>query len=267
MTAHTLPHRSPPARGEALPGRRPGFALGSGRLFTRAVLLACGVLVCGVLAAAEARAGGPLCFSQRPRHAPPAPPLDRQNVVHLKFGTYDPEGSENGGAYFGLLTGVEFQNRVTIGFDLDIYRRSYSRETVIAESVDPTGNVITTTATSLATSSTLVPLGVSLGIRLPGSRTLTPYVGGAVAYEILVNEVRNYELGVEATNVYGGPGWQVFGGLICPLTREVRILGELGYNDAMVRRDIDRYTLGLPVGERIDVSGISARAGIEFHFD
>ena len=228
-----------------------------------AVLLA----LCALLAGTAAPAQPALCFTQRPRQSPSRPPDDRENVVHLKFGTYDPEGSENGGAYFGLLTGVEFQNRVTIGFNLDIYRRSYSRETVIAETVDPTGNVITTTATSLATSSTLVPLGVSLGIRLPGSRTLSPYVGGAVAYEILVNQVRNYELGAEGTHVYGGPGWQVFGGLICPLTREVRLLGELGYNDAMVRRDIDRYTLGLPVGERIDVSGLSARAGVEFHFD
>jgi hypothetical protein len=223
--------------------------------------------LCGLLVGAAAPARPALCFSPRPRQSPSPPPDDRENVVHLKFGTYDPEGDESGGAYFGLLTGVEFQNRVTIGFDLDVYRRSYSRETVIAETVDPMGNVITTTATSLATSSTLVPLGVSLGIRLPGSRTLTPYIGGAVAYEILVNQVRNYEFGVQATNVYGGPGWQVFGGLICPLTREVRLLGELGYNDAMVRRDIDRYTLGLPVGERIDVSGMSARAGIEFHFD
>jgi hypothetical protein len=236
------------------------------------VAVAAALVLAGIsLLRTDARAGGPPVYalSRRPHSTPPPPPppLDRQNVVHLKFGTYDPEGPENGGAYFGLLTGVEFQNRVTIGFDLDVYRRSYSRETVIAETVDPTGNVITTTATSLATASTLIPLGVSLGIRLPGSRTLTPYVGGAVAYEILVNEVRNYELGVEATDVYGGPGWQVFGGLICPLTREVRVLGELGYNDAMVRRDIDHYALGLPVGERIDVSGISARAGIEFHFD
>lgn len=223
----------------------------------------------GPLLAPPEVAGDPLpfCLSQRPHSRPSPRPSDRQNFVHLKFGTFDPEGAENGGAFFGLVTGVEFQNRVTVGFDLDVYRRSYSQETIIAETVDPLGNVITTTATSLATASTLVPLGVSLGIRLPGSRTLTPYVGGAVAYEILVNDVRNYELGAQATHVYGGPGWQVFGGLICPLTREVRLLGELGYNDALVRREIDHYALGLPISERIDVSGFSARAGVEFHFD
>ena len=266
MTANGLVCHHPGIRRSRAQGRLPG----SLQLRPLRVAVVAGLMLGGIaLPGTDAGAGCPpiFAFSRRPHPAPPAPRLDRQNVVHLKFGTYDPEGPENGGAYFGLLTGVEFQNRVTIGFDLDIYRRSYSRETVIAETMDPTGNVITTTATSLATASTLIPLGVSLGIRLPGSRTLTPYVGGAVAYEVLVNEVRNYELGVEATDVYGGPGWQIFGGLICPLTREVRVLGELGYNDSLVRRDIDRYALGLPVGERIDVSGLSARAGIEFHFD
>ncbi len=232
----------------------------------------CSLMLAAVLAslpATEALGGSApgWSLSRRPRHAQPRRPTDRQNFVHLKLGTYDPEGPENGGAFFGLVTGVEFQNRVTVGFDLDVYRRSYRQETLIAETVDPTGNVITTTATSLRTASTLVPLGISIGLRLPGSRTLTPYVGAAAAYEVLVNEVRNYDLGVEATNVYGGPGWKVYGGLLCPITREVRVMGELAYNDALVRRNIDRYALGLPVGERIDVSGLGARVGVEFHFD
>ncbi len=233
------------------------------------VRLVGGLVLAGLLlAGADAGAGCPDGRSvyPRPRPARSSRPADRENFVHLKLGTFDPEGPQNGGTFFGLVTGVEFQNRVTVGFDLDVYRRSHTRETVIAEAVDPLGNVITTTAMSLETASTLVPLGVSLGVRLPGSRTLTPYVGVAAAYEILVNEVHNYELGVEATNVYGGPGWQVFGGLLVPITREVRVIGELAYNDALVRRDIERYEFGLPVSERIDVSGFGARVGVEFHF-
>jgi hypothetical protein len=185
----------------------------------------------------------------------------------LKFGTYDPEGHPDAGRFFGLTTGVEFQNRFTVGFTLDYHRRSFIDETVIAESVDQNGNVIYTTVRRVDTSSNLIPLGVSLGLRLPGSRTLTPFVGAGVAYEILVNDVENHELGIRDTNVYTGPGWQLFGGLMVPVTSEVRLLGELWTNNATVRRDIDRYELGLPVGEKIDVGGFGARLGVEFHFD
>jgi hypothetical protein len=59
----------------------------------------------------------------------------------------------------------------------------------------------------------------------------------------------------------------VFGGLLLPLTSEVRVLGELWYNDATVGRDVDRYVAGLPVSERIDVGGLGARVGLEVHFD
>jgi opacity protein-like surface antigen len=203
----------------------------------------------------------------RPVYAKPKRPADHQNFVNLKFGGYDPEGPPKGGGFFGLTTGVEWQNRVALGFGLDVYRRTFSDETLIAEAVDANGNVITTTATRLETASTLVPLSVNLSLRLPGSRTLTPYVGGGIAYEILVNEINNYEIGVTDTNVYGGPGWQLFGGLLLPVTRSTRFLGELWFNDSVVRRDIDRYVQGLPVGERIDVGGLGARAGIEFNFD
>jgi hypothetical protein len=112
-----------------------------------------------------------------------------------------------------------------------------------------------------------VPLSVNLALRLPGSRTLTPYVGGGLAYEVFVNHVESFDLGVNETAVYAGPGWQLFGGLLVPVTKSTRFLGELWYNDSVVRRDIDRYVQGLPVSERIDVGGLGARAGIEFNFD
>ena len=203
--------------------------------------------------------------SRHPHYRTPRP--DRENFVHLKFGTFDPEGDRNGGGFFGLSTGVELQNRITAGFTADFYRRSFTDETIIAESVDQNGNVITTSVRRLDTSSNLIPLGVALGFRLPGSRTVTPFVGVGVAYEVLVNEVRNYEQGIEDTNVYSGPGWQLFGGLLVPVSSDVRLMGELWANDATVSRNIDRYEQGLPVSERIDVDGFGARLGVEFHFD
>jgi hypothetical protein len=206
---------------------------------------------------------------RRPRHPRyhRAPRHDHENFVHLKLGTFDPEGDGNGGGFFGFSTGVELQNRITAGFTADFYRRSFTDEVIIAETVDENGNVITTSVRRLDTSSNLIPLGVALGFRLPGSRTVTPFAGVGVAYEFLINDVENYELGVEDTNVYSGPGWQLFGGLLVPVTSDVRLLGELWMNDATVSRDIDRYERGLPVTERIDVDGFGARAGIEFHFD
>ena len=232
------------------------------------------VLALGLAAAhpAPAAAGEPY-LGHRLRPVPhhhyekPKGPSNRQNFVNLKFGGYDPEGAPKGGGFFGLTTGVEWQNRVALGFGLDVYRRTFTDETLIAEIVDPNGNLIQTTALRLETASTLVPLSVNLALRLPGSRTLTPYVGAGIAYEILINEHNNYEIGVTETNVYGGPGWQLFGGLLLPVTRSTRFLGELWYNDSVVRRDIDRYVQGLPVDERIDVGGLGARAGIEFNFD
>ena len=108
---------------------------------------------------------------------------------------------------------------------------------------------------------------MSLGLRLPSSRTLTPFIGAGVTYQVLVNEVRDYENGVEFANTYGGPGWQVYGGLMMPITTQARLLGELMYNEATVSRNVDSFQLGLPVRETIDVSGVGLRFGVEFHFD
>jgi hypothetical protein len=200
-------------------------------------------------------------------HPHPPGPDDRDYFVQLKLGGFDPEGPKNDGGLFGFSTGIEFQNRITAGFTLDYYRRSLTDEVIIAEAVDENGNVITTSARRLETSSNLIPLGMAISLRLPGSRTVTPFVGAGVAYEILVNEVHNYEQGIEDTNVFHGPGWQLFGGLMVPVTSDVRLLGEVWTNDATVRRDIDRYVMGLPVTERIDVDGFGGRLGIEFRFD
>jgi hypothetical protein len=192
---------------------------------------------------------------------------DYLHFVTLKLGTYNPEGAVDGGRFFGFRTGAEFDDRLTVSFNADAYWRSYTEEATIAQDVDVHGNVITTSVTSLETSSTLIPLGVSLGIRLPGSRTVTPFVGAGVAYEILVNDVRDFATGIEDTNVYGGFGWQIFGGLMVPITSGTRFLGELWFNDAEVSREVDSYSRGLPVRESIDVSGVGARLGIEFSFD
>jgi hypothetical protein len=232
-------------------------------------LLAALALEAGPAAAGDLDYHHHYSLNRHPRHYPahPKPPSDHQNFVNLKFGGYDPEGSPKGGGFFGLTTGVEWENRVAVGFGLDLYRRTFTDETLIAETVDPNGNLVTTVARRLDTSSTLVPLSVNLALRLPGSRTLTPYIGGGLAYEVFVNHVESFELGVNETAIYGGPGWQVFGGLLVPVTKSTRFLGELWYNDSVVRRDIDRYVQGLPVSERIDVGGLGARAGIEFNFD
>lgn len=206
-------------------------------------------------------------LSRRPHHRPGPLSSERENFVQLKLGTFDPRGNPSAGGFFGLSTGVELESRLTIAFNLDFYRRSFTDEELIAQSVDENGNVVSTVARRLDTASNLIPLGVGLSVRLPGSRTLTPFVGVGLAYEILINEVQNFELGIEDTNVYAGPGWQVSGGLLLPLTSEVRVLGELLYNDATVGRDVDRYVAGLPVSERIDVGGLGARVGLEVHFD
>ncbi len=196
--------------------------------------------------------------SPSPSHVP---------FLHLKYGTFDLKGEPDGGSFLGLRTGTEFDNRLTLSFNIDAHWRSYDEQITIAQEIDRNGNVITTSMTNFATTSTLIPLGVSLGLRLPGTHTLTPFIGVGVAYELLVNHVEDFASGIEDTNVYGGPGWQVFGGLIFPVTTDTHLLGELWINDAEVSRDVDDYSEGLPVRETINVSGFGARLGVEFHFD
>jgi len=190
-----------------------------------------------------------------------------ESFVQIKLGTFDPTGAAEDGIFFGLTTGVELDARVQLGFTFDLYRRAFAEEMALAEEIDLHGNVVRTTVRTLDTASTLIPLGVSLGFRLPVGDSVTPFIGVGVAYEILVNELSDFETGQEFTNVYGGPGWQVFGGVLAPLSRQTRFFGELLVNDAEVSRDIDAYVRGLPVRETIDVSGFGARLGLELAFD
>ncbi len=202
---------------------------------------------------------------RHPRHRRRRASMAQEHYAQLKVGRFNPDGPADDGLYLGFATGTEFDQRLTVGFHVDYARRTFVEEVRVAEEVDPTGNVVRRSYRSLDTSSNLVPLSVQVGVRLPGSQTVTPFVGAGLAYNILVNEIVDFERRIDDVNAYGGFGWQLTGGLVAPISPNARLMGEFTWSDGDVSRDIDHYVAGLPVRETIDVSGVGVRLGFEFN--
>ena len=87
-----------------------------------------------------------------------------------------------------------------------------------------------------------------------------------VGYEVMVVEVRDYMVGVEYEDDFGGFGWQPYGGLAMRLDRSLQLVVEGYANFSTVERTVRDVQTGYLVDQEIDVDGFGLRAGLAFGF-
>jgi hypothetical protein len=204
----------------------------------------------------------------RPRyhHPPQAPPPSRPTgFMQLHGGAFDPDGGAADQWLVGFRAGGS-HDAVQLGVAADYGHRSFTEEVVIAESVDPTGHVVTTTVETFSTSSHLVPVMAFVQVAAPAPLPLRPYFGVGGGYEVMVLDSRDFQTGEAHRGTFHGWGWQVWGGAALALGPRTNLVGEIFANDATLQREVDRFENGQPVREEVDADGVGLRVGLQFGF-
>ena len=182
------------------------------------------------------------------------------SVLAINAGYLNPKDAK-GGMLVGLMLGTSVDEAVDIGVGVDFYYKTYSEESRVQGPTQAggTSEFITTTVDY---SRTIIPLNVSINVKLPTSQYFGYNLRGSVGYQFLLSREKNYELDVDKTRKFGGIGWQAAAGLFYHVGTRSTLLADVFFNSCEVSRSLGKTTEGLPVTERVDLSGLGFRVGI-----
>ncbi|MBN2416150.1 porin family protein [bacterium] len=185
-------------------------------------------------------------------------------MLELRGGHFNPKDAKSG-MILGGTYGISFDERVSLGFGLDIFHKGYKKESTVATEVSESGVVENTVTRTLEYSTTLVPLSLNLDIRLPFEPPFCFYIGGSLAFEMLFNSENNYEEDIKEKRFYSGFGWMARAGVEYAIGRRSALILEAFYNNCRVSSDAKKKE-GLPVWKEVDMSGLGFRAGVRLDF-
>jgi len=197
-------------------------------------------------------------------YAQPQPTRPR-GFLMLNAGVFDPEENVAEHTTFGFRAGQAY-DLLSVGVAADWAHKSFDEEIVIAQTVDPTGHVVTQAVQTMHTSSHLVPMLVFMQITAPQTLPIRPYFGVGGGYELLFLSSHDYINNVDYDANFGGWGWQAWGGASLKLGPRSALIGEIFANNATVSRDVGSFSSGQPIRESVNANGVGARFGIQFGY-
>ncbi len=182
------------------------------------------------------------------------------NVFTINAGYMNPKNIK-GGMFFGFMFGTAIDEAVDIGIGADIFHKSYSERTNVANE-EKEGLTTNTYETEVEYTRTMVPLTLAVNVKIPTSAYYGYFIRGSLNYELLFSKEKNYELDKSQTQRYGGFGWQAAAGLFYHVGSRSTLIADVGYNSCEVGRDVDSSKKGLPTTERVNLSGFGYRLGV-----
>ncbi len=185
----------------------------------------------------------------------------RSKSTTLKFGYFNPKGAKSG-ASFGLNLSSGVDETVDMGFSVDLFHRSYQRDSEVARVVSEGGVVESQIQRDMDFSTTAIPIMGTFSVKLSPDMPFSYFIGGGLGYALMWNKETNYTLDVSEKRFYHGFTWQLGGGIMYQLGSRSHLVGEVFYNDAHVKRDKGKTANGLPVWTEVDLSGVAFRLGI-----
>ena len=186
-----------------------------------------------------------------------------KSYIDVHGGYLDPKDTESG-MLVGASLITSFDDAVDIGFGFDLFQKSYTKEAQVASSVSG-DTQLTTYSTLVDYQRTVVPLYLSLKVKIPTtrSRVFGYFARASLSYQFLFSEEKNYEANISDSRKYKGLGWQAGGGIFYRVGRRSTLLAEAIYNNCSVGRDVTKNSDELPLTERINLSGLGFRFGVE----
>ena len=184
----------------------------------------------------------------------------------LHAGFFDPDGEQEAGFVGGVRGGASVDNHVQLGVGVDwIYKGNRATEVVTVVPL-PGGGTSERRLELARSSSHLFPLMAFLQLSPGNENDVHPYFGIGGGYEVLFLSAEDFTTGNEFDATYHGWAWQVWGGLAIPLSRTLKLTGEVFRTGGTVGRDLDDLGGGAVIREEIDVDGTGARVGLSFGF-
>jgi len=184
----------------------------------------------------------------------------RGNAFNVSAGYVNPTDLK-GGMFFGFMFGMVVDDAVNVGLGVDVFHKSYSETSEVA-SEETEGMSKTTYETSVDYTRTMLPINLLVNVKIPTSPYYGYFVRGGLGYDLLFSKEENYELNKEQSQRFGGFGWQVAGGFYYNLGPRSTLTADIGYNSCEVSRKVENSSKGLPVTERVDISGLGIRVGV-----
>lgn len=177
------------------------------------------------------------------------------------------EDPSTDGVFFGAEFGGALEKVLEVGVSLDYYYRSTDNALVVSESSFE--NLPLEVVTFERTAAHLVPLGLTLRLRLPiAGDVVTPIVSTTLSYEMLFLENVGGALedpllaSLAEHETFTGFGWQAAAGLGIKLSPTVGVFGEAGYHWGSPGQGF--YINGIPVDIKVRLDGAFLRGGLRF---
>ncbi len=187
------------------------------------------------------------------------------NVFNINAGYVNPADIK-GGMFFGFVLGTAIDEAVDLGIGVDVFHKTYSENSQVAQE-EKEGLTSNTYATEVDYSRTMVPLKLMVNVKIPTSMYYGYFIRGSLNYEFLFSKEKNYEMDKSQTHKFGGLGWQAAAGFYYNVGSRSTLIADLFYNSCEVSRSIENSNVGLPVTERVDLSGLGFRLGVNLNLN
>jgi hypothetical protein len=190
-----------------------------------------------------------------------------RGLVGIHAGYLNPKDAKSG-MLVGGTWGTSIDESVDIGIGFDIFHKSYREETEVATDTrdDFESN---TFATELEYARTILPVMLEINVRVPLGRYMGYMFRGNLGYTWLHSKEKfygssekQYKDAANETRNFGGFGWQLGAGIYYAIGSRSTLAGDVFYNSCEVSRDVKGTTAGLPLSERVDLSGMGVRLGV-----
>ncbi|MBU4369466.1 hypothetical protein KKG58_01745 [Patescibacteria group bacterium] len=175
----------------------------------------------------------------------------------------------NSGPTFGINFGKQIDNRVAIGLETNIFRKSMYDESAIADTSYASGIYQSTLETAKESHRTIVPLVGTIDIDIGHfqNRPLKYKLGGGFGYQLLFGSSVNYQgQGITDNKAYAGWLWFLKTGLEYQISRTTSFIWEVIYSSSRVSRASD-IEADLPTEDVVNLSGLGARFGLSLALD
>lgn len=181
-------------------------------------------------------------------------------VLKITAGYINPKDAK-AGLLIGAGLGTAIDESVDIGFGIDLYHQTYSQDSWVAKETQP-GLTTNQEITLVEYSRTIVPLRLGVDVRLPATRYFGYLIRGDLSYQFLISKEKNFEEEINRTRNFKGLGWQGSGGFYYIVGSRSTFTLTGFYNSCEVSRSVEKSEKGLPVIERVDLSGLGFRLGV-----
>jgi hypothetical protein len=185
----------------------------------------------------------------------------KSKATTFKVGYFNPKDAKEG-VLFGINLSGMVDETVDLGFGIDLFHRSYQKDSEVAVSVTDGGLVERQLQRDLDFSTTAIPLMGTVTVKLGSELAFSYFLGGGLGYSLLWNKESNYIEDVSEKRFYHGLSWKIGGGAMYQLGSRSYLVGEIFYNDALLKRDKGETPNGLPVWSEVNLSGFSFSLGI-----